>query len=444
MDDALWTADFSFVHAADLHLDTPFKGIGSTAPRVAEQLREASLAAFDSLVDLCLERQVAFLVVAGDIYDGPERGLRAQLRFRDGLARLSMAGISSFIVHGNHDPVETGWSALGGPWPERVTVFGPRTARAVPVEIDGVALATVQGISFAQRSESENLALRFVRDAGPGVQVGVLHCNVRGAASGYDDYSPCTLDDLRSIGLDYWALGHVHTRMILSGREGSDEPWVVYPGNLQARSPKPSERGMKGAVVVHVAGGRVAGIEPVGCDVVRFDLAEIDIAEIADLAELRARLVGASRDRMASADGRSLVLRGRLVGQSELHLDLRRPGTLEDLLAALRDDFAEEQPFCWWDSIEDRSRPVMDLDAARTGSDFAADLIALADELRVDLAGAESAVSDLAAELSEGLPGPLKTRRDLERLLKSPSLPPVELVDRALVLALGELEGDGR
>ncbi len=444
MDDPFPTPDFSFVHAADLHLDTPFKGIGSTAPHVAEQLREASLAAFDSLVELCLERRVAFLVVAGDIYDGPERGLRAQLRFRDGLARLSSAGIASFVVHGNHDPVETGWSALGGPWPERVTIFGTGTVKAVRVEVDGIPLATVQGVSFAQRSERENLALRFARGAGPGVQVGVLHCNVQGAASGYDDYSPCTLADLRSVGLDYWALGHVHARMILSGHPGSDEPWVVDPGNLQARSPKPSERGLKGAVVVHVERGRVADVEPVGCDVVRFDLVALDIGDVADLAELRARLVSTSRDRLASADGRSLVLRGQLVGEGELHFDLRRPGSMEELLIALRDDFADDQPFCWWDSIEDRSRPEVDLDAARAGSDFAADLIALADQLGHGLATDDGAVDDLAAELSEGLPGPLRTRRVLERLLKSPSLPPAELVDRALVLALGELEGNRR
>jgi DNA repair exonuclease SbcCD nuclease subunit len=444
MDDPSRTPDFSFVHAADLHLDTPFKGIGSTAPHVAEQLREASLAAFDSLVDLCLERRVAFLVVAGDIYDGPERGLRAQMRFRDGLARLSTAGISSFVVHGNHDPVETGWSALGGPWPERVTVFGTGTVKAVPVEVDGNPLATVQGISFAQRSERENLALRFAHRAGPGVQVGVLHCNVQGAASGYDDYSPCTLDDLRSIGLDYWALGHVHARMTLSGRSGSDEPWVVYPGNLQARSPKPSERGPKGAVVVHASRGRVTNIEAVGCDVVRFDLVELEIGDIADLAELRAKLVSASRDRLASADGRSLVLRGQLVGHGELHFDLRRPGTLEDLLIALRGDFAEDKPFCWWDSIDDRSGPAVDLDAARAGSDFAADLIALADQLGLSLATDHGALEDLAAELSEGLPGALRTRRALERLLASPSLPTVELIDRALMLALSELEGDRR
>ena len=442
MQEAFRIPDFSFVHAADLHLDTPFKGIGTMAPHVAEKLREASLAAFDSLVDLCLDRGAAFLVVAGDIYDGPERGLRAQLRFRDGLARLSGAGIASFVVHGNHDPVETGWSALGDTWPERVTIFGPGKVQAVPVEIDGIPLATVQGISFAQRSERENLALRFAHSAGPGIQVGLLHCNVGGAALGYDDYSPCTLEDLRGVGLDYWALGHVHTRMILAGRQDSDEPWVVYPGNLQARSPKASERGPKGAVVVHVRGGRVADVEPVSCDVVRFDLVEIDVAEMADLAELRTRLASAARDRLASADGRSLVLRGLLVGQGELNFDLRRPGSVDDLLDALREDFADGDPFCWWASIDDRSRPAIDLDAARAGSDFAADLIALADELRRCLEAEETMVAELAAALSEGLPGPLRAQRALERLLDSPSLPPGELVDRALLLALGELEGD--
>jgi hypothetical protein len=232
--------------------------------------------------------------------------------------------------------------------------------------------------------------------------------------------------------------------MVLSGRRGSDEAWVVYPGNLQARSPKPSERGVKGAVVVQVSAGRVQDVEPVGCDVVRFDLVELDIGEIDDLAELRARLVSAARDRLAHADGRALVLRGQLVGQAELHFDLRRPGALEDLLSALREDFEQDQPFCWWDCIDDQSRPALDIEVARGGSDFAADLIALADQMRLRLSDDDVAVGNLATDLSDGLPGPLRSRRAIERLLKSPSLPPVELMDRALVLALGELEGDRR
>src|SRR5277367_1737006 len=116
------SVSYSFVHAADLHLDTPFRGVHEVAPFVAAELREASLDAFDAIVTLALERGAAFLLVAGDVYDGAERGLRAQIRFRNGLARLAAAGIPSFVVHGNHDPVATGWSAISS-WPEGVTVF---------------------------------------------------------------------------------------------------------------------------------------------------------------------------------------------------------------------------------------------------------------------------------------------------------------------------------
>ena len=250
------------------------------------------------------------MLLAGDIYDGPERGLRAQLRFRDGLERLAAAGIASFVVHGNHDPVEQGWSALSGRWPDGVTVFGSSEVGAVTVERDGTALATVQGISYAQRREQRNLATQFRPHAGPGLNVGLLHCNVQGAATGYDDYSPCTLEDLTAAGVDYWALGHVHTRMVLSGRPGGSEPFVVYPGNLQARSPKGSEQGPKGATVVDVAGGRVERVEAVACDRVRFGTVEVDVAGIADVAELRVELVEQAAAALAAADGRSIVVRG--------------------------------------------------------------------------------------------------------------------------------------
>jgi len=231
--------------------------------------------------------------------------------------------------------------------------------------------------------------------------------------------------------------------MILSGYSGSAEPWVVYPGNLQARSPKPSERGPKGATVVHVRGGRVTELEAVWCDVVRFDVVQLDVGAITDFAELRSQLALAARDLLAAADGRSLVLRGQLVGQGNLHGDLRRPGALRDLVVALREDFAMDQPFCWWDAIDDQSRPAIDLDIARDGSDFAADLIALADELRRRLTD-ESAVAELAAELSDGLPASLRQQQALERLLVSPRASAGEFVDRALALALGELDCDGR
>ena len=120
------------------------------------------------------------------------------------------------------------------------------------------------------------------------------------------------------------------------------------------------------------------------------------------------------------------------------------PEPPHDLLVALREDFAQDEPFCWWDSIDDRSLPALDIEAARAGSDFASDLIELADELSLRLATEEGAAGDFASELSEGLPGPLRHQRALEKLFESSSAQPSELVERALVLALGELESDRR
>ena len=139
---------FCFIHAADLHLDTPFEGIGQVAPWVADALRDASLEAFDALIELACDRNAAFVVLAGDIYDGAERGIRAQLRFKKGLERLSDAGIWSFVVHGNHDPVTTGWSALRSEWPPLVRIFEPGTVGEVTVKKDGEPIATVRGISY--------------------------------------------------------------------------------------------------------------------------------------------------------------------------------------------------------------------------------------------------------------------------------------------------------
>ena len=152
---ATTSPNFCFVHVADLHLDTPFRGVHEIAPAIAAELREASLNSFDAIVELAIVREAAFVVIAGDVYDGAERGLRAQLRFRDGLARLSNARIETFVVHGNHDPVTTGWSAITS-WPELAHVFPSGEVTVYEVNRNGVRLATVQGISYATAATSRS------------------------------------------------------------------------------------------------------------------------------------------------------------------------------------------------------------------------------------------------------------------------------------------------
>jgi len=416
--------DFTFVHAADLHLDTPFQGMARLSPEVAEVLREASLEAFDDLVRLAIRVDAAFLLLAGDIYDGEERGIRAQLRFLHGLRRLSRRGIRVFVVHGNHDPVG-GWSAVRE-WPEGVTVFPPGEVQRIPVERDGQRLALVHGISYGRRHETENLALRFRRDPGPGLQVGLLHCHL-GSDPAHAPYSPCRQEDLLESGLDYWALGHLHRRHLPA--EGG--PWIAYPGNLQGRSLTPTESGAKGALVVDASehGVRSTRFEPL--DRVRFVDDNVPIEGIEDLAGLADTLAGRGDDLRRQHLGRHLVLRITLTGRGPLHTLLQRREVIDGLLDDLRRDERPRTPLLWWEGLRDRTRSRRDLEHLEQRDDFIAALARLGRRLGGDADALRSFFETHAAAPAHGL----------DRLVTPPGDRELaDLLDRALDRALDRLE----
>lgn len=385
--------NFCFYHAADLHLDTPFGGLEQVAPELAEALREASLQAFDALIEQVIGDEAAFLLLAGDIYDGAQRGLRAQFRVQAGLQRLSQAGIPAFIVHGNHDPLG-GWSGIRV-WPAGVHVFGAAEVSAVPVVRGGAPIATVHGISYPTAHVHENLARRFRRGTGPGLQIGLLHANVEGNAD-HAPYAPCTLDDLRAAGMDYWALGHVHARQVLA----AGPTWVVYPGNLQGRSPKPSERGPKGAVRVEVVGGVVRDVVFVPLDRFRFVALDVDATALADLGALRQALAEGAEALAEAHAGRGLLIRARVHGKPSFHGDLLRPDAGSVLLRDLRDASEGRRPHLWWEALRLETRAPLDHAALREGQDFTGELLRMADQLRVDSA----ALAALAARVDRPLP----------------------------------------
>jgi exonuclease SbcD len=388
---------FRFVHAADLHLDTPFAGVAQPAPGVAAALRDASLTAWDALVDLTIAEGAAFLLLAGDIYDGSERGVRAQLRFGRGLERLAEASVRVFIVHGNHDPLGDG-SGVG--YPANTTVFVAGEVESVPVSLDGEQAAIVHGISYGKRETTENLARRFRRATGDGLQIGLLHANV-GAIAEHGAYAPCTRGDLEAAGLDYWALGHVHKRQTL--RAG--DPWIVYPGDIQGRSPKPSEMDAKGALVVSVTGTHVNDVRFVPLDAARFVACPVDIAAAIDLPQVQTQLVETLLGLRDEHAGRDLLVRATLEGRSPLAADLRRSGALNDILTEARAEFEQVRPFLWIESIVDRSRSVIDIEALRQSEGFAAELVRFADERSGDAAASAAFVARQDRLLDQGTTG---------------------------------------
>ncbi|HWV38024.1 MAG TPA: DNA repair exonuclease [Vulgatibacter sp.] len=414
---------FSFLHAADLHLDTPFEGLSVDQPELARQLREASLVAFDRLVDAAIDRGAAFVVLAGDVYDGIERGLRAQFRLRHGLERLSEAGIPTFVAHGNHDPVGEGAGPEGAA--SGVHVFGPGEVRSIPVERGGARIATVHGISFSTREEKTNLARLFRRGPEPGVHVGVLHCNVDGQP-GHDPYAPCSRADLEAAGLDYWALGHVHTRAtLLDGRT-----WAQYPGNLQGRSFKPSEQGPKGAVLVHVEDDSVRGVEFLPLAPIVFSSVEVDVAGHTDLPSVQGALVDAALREAEVPGCEGLLLRARLTGRGPLHHELGR--RWDELREALNEETASRTPWIRWERLTRDTRPEVNRDRIAERDDLAGEILRRIDALVRD----PEAMKNLALEVDGKLRGPSLAKvvdplglEELEALLREVELDALERLE---------------
>ncbi|MCH8156447.1 MAG: DNA repair exonuclease [Nitrospinae bacterium] len=363
-------SSFRFLHCSDLHIDSPFTGLSSVQPSLAEQLRNSTHRAFLNIVEIALKEEVEAVVIAGDVYDGADKSLQAQLKFRRGLQRLADAEIDTFIVHGNHDPLD-GWSA-SLEWPERVHVFSGTVERH-PVIRNGEVRAQVYGISYPRREVKENLARQFVRDDGPGFAIGLLHANV-GHQAGHDDYAPCSLEDLVAANMDYWALGHIHRYQIL--RES--DPAVVYPGNSQARHMR--ETGEKGCCLVTLHKNAAPEIRFVPIDVVRYVCDEVDLSGRITLEEV-IHAVQAKCERLADqVNGRDVLIRLSLKGRTEVHAELWKGETLEDLQEEVRLYFRGKDPAVWMDLVLDTDG-VYDVESLKQGNDFIADILGLYEEV---------------------------------------------------------------
>ena len=375
-----------FVHAADLHLDSPFKGLRDAAPEgIAGEISNATFRTYDNIIDLCIRERVAALLVAGDVYDGAERSLRAQRKFIEGLERLDEQGIRSFVCHGNHDPLD-GWEARLA-YPALCHRFGREWER-VPVFPEDPARAVVHGISYPKSDVRDNLALGLGNVTPAGFSIGLLHANV-GSDTGHESYAPCTVDDLRQAGVDYWALGHVHTRRILNERN----PVVAYPGNPQGRHP--NELGARGVYLVEVDDGGNANVEFRAVDLIRWERVSVDISPLEPEQSLLDALHGKMEDVLDSADGRSVVARVSITGRGELSRSLRRPNALRDWQEEINSSWSQRSPFVWCECIEDETSAPYDRSARAAGADFLAEVLKTSDRSRGDAELMERLLADL-------------------------------------------------
>ena len=360
---------FKFIHCSDLHIDSPFKGFSSVENSLVEALRKSTYQAFQNIVELALKEKVEAVLIAGDIYDGAEKSLEAQLKFRHGLQKLSDKGIDTFIVHGNHDPLD-GWSN-SLEWPERVHIFSGTQIECLPVERNGVVKAHVYGISYPKRDVTENLAKKFSRGNGEGFAIGLLHSNV-GSQSGHDNYAPCSMDDLIAAKMDYWALGHIHRFRIL--RESN--PAVVYSGNSQARHMR--ESGEKGCCLITLNENADPLIQFIPVDAVRYIQGEVDLSGTITLEEVIHAVRSKCEYFSDQTKQRDVFIDLSLKGRTQVHSELQRGDALQGLQGEIRTYF-QGRTHSIWLNLKLDTAGIYDVESLREGKDFIADLVNLFD-----------------------------------------------------------------
>ena len=338
---------FKFLHAADIHLDSPLRGLDRYEGCPSDEIRGATRRALDNLVQLAIEEQVAFVLIAGDVYDGDWKDHNTGLWFVKRMAELRDAGIKVFLIRGNHDAQNRMTRDLR--LPDNVDLA--RVDRPQTCHLDDVPVA-IHGQGFASQAVTDDLAASYpARDPGC-FNVGMLHTSVNGR-EGHDRYAPCTVESLRAKNYGYWALGHVHKREVLDERDGP----IVFPGNIQGRHIR--EAGPKGCMLVTVEGHRVAvrGVPP---------------ARRPPVGDLPARRLGRGRMATTSAEpsrtpcpacldegrGAVLALRVEVVGESAAPTSAaRRSGRLvaHEIRATAVDHGAGR---VWVEEVKLRTRPA--------------------------------------------------------------------------------------
>lgn len=384
----------TFVHAADLHLGSPLRAVEDASPSFAERLNRATYEAFQRVIDIAVEHEVDFVVVAGDLYDREARSVAANQFLVDQFERLADAEIPCYVVHGNHDPLGDGAEKLD--LPANVSVFGTEEVESAYYPDGDGPEARILGQSYGSRHESGSLYYHYTPDDQSVPNIGVLH-------TGLDPdgrrYAPCSLDDLGTKAIDYWALGHIHRTELFDGAP------AAYPGIPQGRHA--GELGVGGCLLVTVERDAEPDVEFVPTSPIVWHEHEIDIGDVAADQTLRnisdaetyiddraldlrntelSDLVTFEGIPIADVDWDpdGFVCRWTFTGRGDLH-DVLDSEATSVLAERLRNRLGDGQPFVWTEAVRDRTGvPIPDIETLADDDEVIGELHALVSDLRDD------------------------------------------------------------
>ena len=340
---------FKFIHAADVHLDSPLRGLSRYESAPTEAIHNACRRAFENLVDLAIEEKVAFVMLAGDLYDGDWKDYSTGIFLSQQMGRLGKHNILVFTVAGNHDAANRMTKALDSP--ANMKILSARKVETI--KLNDLAVA-INGRSYRTQHVDENLAAGFPTAEKGMFNIGLLHTSLDGR-EGHAVYAPCSTDDLKSKGYQYWALGHIHKLEFVS-----EAPWIVFPGCIQGRHIR--EVGAKGCVLVTVEDSNVSKVETLPLDVLRWTLCSVDLTDVTEMRDVLERARKAIENERIKVDGRPIAMRIRFERATTISDELAAyPERFEQQIKALGAEIADGD--LWIERVENATVGKLDLDS---------------------------------------------------------------------------------
>lgn len=374
------TETLKFIHAADLHLGAPFRGLQEVSEKWANRLIDAIPEAFERMIQAALSNEVDFVVIAGDSFDLGRPSYDEYMRFIDGMERLNQAGIPVYLVAGNHDPL-TSWQDRFASLPSNTHMFPASDPGFVAFERDGQPLCLIGGRSYHHLTwpQDEDIARGITRAAAEralGVRapfaIGIIHSGLD-----VDPYkAPTNPKNLLNAGMDYWALGHIHSPRM----DSKKNPRVCFSGCIQGRAIK--EAGPHGVSLVTLTQGKPNQVEFIPTASVAWAKFKVDISKAQSISQIAEMVIARSYEENGESGCSQMVERVTLSGATPMHALLQRP----DVLEGLRRRINEEAPHFFCDVIVDKTKAPLNRKALKKEGLFPATLLAISDAAQDNLA----------------------------------------------------------
>jgi exonuclease SbcD len=364
------SGNFRFIHAADLHLGSYLNVNGKPQEEIQDLCKDAVYDSFERICNKAISYKVDFILLCGDIYDSYLRSVKGNRFFINECIRLSENNIGVYVIYGNHDATNEKGELFDTP--KNLHILSSDKVESFEVYKEGEVVARIIGKSYKNKSEREKTYEDYLL-SNDVFNIAMLH-----TALEKDDknYIPCTLEELKMVpNIDYFALGHIHKRNVLS----ASKPVIAFSGIPQGRDM--GEQGIGGVFLVEAFHKDIISMEFLPIGAVIYKSVEIIIGTLnkienySDLIKIiLEKIIGLTyddpevssqinySDEYIKQEFKGHIVKLTVSGRTELHSKISRMSEedYEQFIENINEQLCTDKYFLWIDSINFRTTPLIE------------------------------------------------------------------------------------